>query len=51
MKVAAYALGIDIAAVSAVAKSLLLKLGLRSVAELAHLVSPAAATSARETSR
>jgi DNA-binding CsgD family transcriptional regulator len=38
LKVAAYALGIDVSTVSATAKTLLLKLGVRDVSELAQLV-------------
>jgi DNA-binding CsgD family transcriptional regulator len=44
MKVAGYALGIDASTVSVVAKSLLLKLGVRSVAELAALIASTGST-------
>jgi DNA-binding NarL/FixJ family response regulator len=45
MKVAGYALGLDVSTVSGVAKTLLLKLGIRSVPELAGLVGSMGAAS------
>jgi DNA-binding CsgD family transcriptional regulator len=44
MKVAGYALGLDASTVSAITKTLLLKLGLRSVTELSVLVASTAAS-------